>query len=153
VHLRTWGRRVLMGSCCKRFVVPTFHVGLTGPPLVSGLGCAAADSGSGFQLQNRQKKHYIQIIVSVIGYSVTRRVCIAKGCMLDDRGIGVRFVAGETASRLALGHTQPPVHSVPRLLSPVLKRQGCEAGHSPSSAENKKSPPLPLASSYFYMLE
>jgi hypothetical protein len=34
-------------------------------------------------------------------------------------------------SRQALGSTQPPIQWVPRSFSPEIKRQGCEAHHSP----------------------
>jgi hypothetical protein len=48
--------------------------------------------------------------------------------------------------------TQHPVQWVPGALSPGVKRQGCEADHSPpSSAEAKKGgaiPPLPHMSSW-----
>jgi hypothetical protein len=53
---------------------------------------------------------------------------------LDDRAIGVRFPAGASVSRPALGPTQPPVQWVPRVLSPGVKaRPGRDADHSPPS--------------------
>jgi hypothetical protein len=56
-----------------------------------------------------------------------------------------------TASRLAPGATQPPLHWVPGALSPGVKRQGREADHSPPSSAGVKNggavPPLPLWSS------
>jgi hypothetical protein len=69
-------------------------------------------------------------------------VGIALGYGLDDRGSRVRFRRGlgiflfTTASRTALGPTQPPIQGVPGALSLGLKRPGREADHSPlSSAE------------------
>jgi hypothetical protein len=43
-----------------------------------------------------------------------------------------------TTFRLALGPTQPPIQWVPRALSLGVKRQGREAGHSPSSSAEVK---------------
>jgi hypothetical protein len=71
-------------------------------------------------------------------------VGIALGYGLDDRGSRVRFPAGisilfTTASRTALGPTQPPIQWVPGALSLRLKRPWREADHSPpSSAEVKE---------------
>jgi hypothetical protein len=49
-----------------------------------------------------------------------------------------------TASRPALGPTQPPIQSVPGVLSPGVKRPGRDADHSPPSrAEFKKSGATP----------
>jgi hypothetical protein len=69
-------------------------------------------------------------------------VGIALGCGLDDRGSRVRFPAGagnfslNTASRTALGPTQPPTPWIPGALSLGVKRPEREADHShPSSAE------------------
>jgi hypothetical protein len=64
---------------------------------------------------------------------------------LDDRAIGVRSPVGAkifplvSASRPALGPTQPPVKWVQGVLSPGVKaRPGLDADHShPSSAEVK----------------
>jgi hypothetical protein len=65
---------------------------------------------------------------------------------VDDRGCRVRFLAGlgiflfTTASRTALGPTQPPIQSVPWVFSVRVKRPGREADHSPpSSAEVKNA--------------
>jgi hypothetical protein len=45
-----------------------------------------------------------------------------------------------TASRTALGPTQPPIQCVPGILSLGVKRPGSEANHSPpSSAEIKNA--------------
>jgi hypothetical protein len=67
------------------------------------------------------------------------------GYGLDDRGSRVRFPAGlgiflpTTASRTAVGPTQPPIQWVPGALSLRVKRSGREADHSPpSSAEVKE---------------
>jgi hypothetical protein len=72
-------------------------------------------------------------------------VCIALGYVLDDRGSRVRFPAGAgnflftTASRTALGPTQPHIQWVPGALSLGIKRPGREANHSsPSNAEVKE---------------
>jgi hypothetical protein len=52
-----------------------------------------------------------------------------------------------TASRTALGPTQPPIQWVPGALSLEVKRQGREADHlPPSSAEVKESVQLYLHS-------
>jgi hypothetical protein len=68
-------------------------------------------------------------------------VGIALGYGLNDRGSRVRF-SGEglgiflftTASRTALGPTQPPNQWVPGALSLGVKRPGSEADHSPQSS-------------------
>jgi hypothetical protein len=70
-------------------------------------------------------------------------VGIATDYGLHDLGVGVRVPVGSRAfspaSRPALGPTQPPIQWVPGSLSPVVKRQGREADHSPAtSAEVKK---------------
>jgi hypothetical protein len=53
------------------------------------------------------------------------------------RGLGIFFFT--TASRTALGLTQPPIQWVPGALSLVVKRQECEGDHSPPpSAEVKE---------------
>jgi hypothetical protein len=52
----------------------------------------------------------------------------------DSRGLENFLLT--TASRTALGSTQPPIQWVPGALSQGVKRPGCEADHSPpSSAE------------------
>jgi hypothetical protein len=65
---------------------------------------------------------------------------IALGYGLHDRGFesrqGLRIFLFTTASRTALGSTQPLVQWVPGALSLGVKRPGREADHStPSSAE------------------
>jgi hypothetical protein len=53
------------------------------------------------------------------------------------RGLGISLFT--TASRTALGPTQPPIPWVPGALSLGVMRQGREADHSPpSSAEVKE---------------
>jgi hypothetical protein len=71
-------------------------------------------------------------------------VGIALGYGLDERGSGVRFLAGagnfsrHHASRTALGPTQP-IQWIPGALSLGVKRPGREDNHSPpSSAEVKE---------------
>jgi hypothetical protein len=72
----------------------------------------------------------------------TRLQSIALGNGLDDRGFESRQGLGiflfTTASRPALGLTQPPIQWVPGALSLGVKRPGHEADDSfPSSAEVK----------------
>jgi hypothetical protein len=52
------------------------------------------------------------------------------------RGLGIFLFT--TASRTALGPTQPPIQWVQGALSLEVKRPGLEAVHSPSSAEVKE---------------
>jgi hypothetical protein len=73
-------------------------------------------------------------------------VGIALGYGLDDQGSSIRLPVGvgnfffTTASRTALGPTQPPIQWVPGALSTGVKRPGREADHSsPSSAEVKNA--------------
>jgi hypothetical protein len=68
--------------------------------------------------------------------------CYAAGWTIRVLGFGSRRGLGiylfTTASRTALGSTQPPIKWVPRALSLGVKRPGPEADHSrPSSAEVK----------------
>jgi hypothetical protein len=56
------------------------------------------------------------------------------------RGGGLRVFLFSTASRLALGPTQPPIQWILEALSPGPKRPGREGDHSrPSSAEVKNA--------------
>jgi hypothetical protein len=70
--------------------------------------------------------------------------------------VGFRFPAGHgiflysSASRAALGSTQPPIQWVPGVISPRVGRTGREADHSPS-AEIKNGgaiSPLPHSPSW-----
>jgi hypothetical protein len=68
-------------------------------------------------------------------------VGIALDYGLDGRGSRVRFPAGAgnfslktTASRPALGPTQPPIQWVPGAVSLGVKRPGRVADHSPQSS-------------------
>jgi hypothetical protein len=68
-----------------------------------------------------------------------------SGYWLDDRRSSVRFPAGglgiflfTSASRTALGPTQPPSQWVSGALSLGVKRPGREADHSPSSSADVK---------------
>jgi hypothetical protein len=67
---------------------------------------------------------------------------IALGYGLDDRGFESQQRLGiflfTTASRLALGPTQPPIQWVPGCLSLGVKRPGREADHSPISSADVK---------------
>jgi hypothetical protein len=71
-------------------------------------------------------------------------VGIALGYGLDDRDSRVRFPAGvgiflfTTASRTALGPTQPPIQWVPGALSLEVKRSERADHVPPSSAEVKE---------------
>jgi hypothetical protein len=61
----------------------------------------------------------------------------------DDRGFdslrGLGIFLFTTASRGALGPTQPPIQWIPRTVSLIVKRPEREADHSPpSSAEVKE---------------
>jgi hypothetical protein len=68
---------------------------------------------------------------------------IALSYGLDDRGFESRQGLGiflfTTASRPALGPTQPPIQWVPEALSLGVKRSGREADHSPSSGAEVKN--------------
>jgi hypothetical protein len=71
-------------------------------------------------------------------------VGIALGFGLDDRGSRVRMPGGAgnflftTASRTALGPTQPPIQLVAGALYLGVKRPGREASHSPASSAKVK---------------
>jgi hypothetical protein len=45
-----------------------------------------------------------------------------------------------TASRPALGSTQPPIQWVPRVPNPKMRRPGCEANHSLTSSADFMNP-------------
>jgi hypothetical protein len=58
------------------------------------------------------------------------------------------------SSRSALGSTQPPIHWLQEALSPVVKRPGREADHSPpTSAEIKKMWIYTSAPPYVFMAQ
>jgi hypothetical protein len=89
--------------------------------------------------QNKEKRR----INTASSFQIS--VGIALGYGLDDRGSRIRFPAGAgnflftTASRTALGPTQPPIQFVPGALSLEVKRPGREADRTPpSSAEVKE---------------
>jgi hypothetical protein len=66
---------------------------------------------------------------------------IALSYGLDDRGFesrqGLSIFFFTTAPRPVLGPTQPPKYWVPGAISLGVKQSGCEANHSPPSAEVK----------------
>jgi hypothetical protein len=76
----------------------------------------------------------------VMEYTVPGRERIVKLlCVLGPNlGFDFRWVLGfflfTTASRMALGPSQPPIQWVPGALSPGVKRLGREADHSPPSS-------------------
>jgi hypothetical protein len=75
-----------------------------------------------------------------INFNIIVPQCWATGWTIGVLGFYSRRWLGmflfTTASRTALGPTQPPIHWVPGALSLVVKRPGREADHSPpSSAE------------------
>jgi hypothetical protein len=97
------------------------------------------------QFKQRDIRKYYFCIVGDKKKSRDSSVGIALGYGLDDRSSEFRFPAGDeiflfiTASRTALGPTQPPIQWVPGALFLGVKRPGREAGHSsPSSAEVKE---------------
>jgi hypothetical protein len=80
---------------------------------------------------------------------------LAKIHLLDDRGFETRKGLGflfTTASRLALGRTQPPIQWAPGALSLGVKRPEREAEHSlPSSAEVKNMWSYTSTTQYAFM--
>jgi hypothetical protein len=93
-------------------------------------------------------KFCLKIIRAVIAQSVQRW---ATGWTIgvlgfdSQRGLGIFIFT--TASRTALGTTQPPIQWVPGALSLEVKQPGFEADHSPpSSAEVKECVELYLHS-------
>jgi len=74
---------------------------------------------------------------------------------------GVQFPAGAMlgcflfaiTSRPVLRLTQPPIQWVPRPLTPVIKRPGCDVDHSPpSGAEVKNAWSYTSTPQYFFMV-
>jgi hypothetical protein len=117
------------------------------PPLISSL------LGPNIPLHTLSSKNsnhfslysYCILINLALRLSRDSSVGIALGYGLNDWGSRVRFPAGAgiflftTASRTALGPTQPPIQWVPGALSLGVKRPVREADHSPpSSAEVKE---------------
>jgi hypothetical protein len=84
---------------------------------------------------------HIFIIRAVIAQSVQRWATgWTIGVLEFDSRRGLGIFLFTTASRTALGPTQPPIQWVPGALSLGVKRPGREADHSsPSSAEVKNS--------------
>jgi hypothetical protein len=79
------------------------------------------------------------IINAVIAQSVERWATGWKiGVLGFDSRQGLGIFLSNTASRTALGLTQPPIQWVPGDLSLVVKRQGREADHSPPSRAEVK---------------
>jgi hypothetical protein len=68
------------------------------------------------------------------GISVTTVTRLRAGRPAFDSQQGQQFFLFATASRRALGPTQPPVQEVSRFLSPEVKRPGRQADHSPPSS-------------------
>jgi hypothetical protein len=67
-------------------------------------------------------------------------IALGFGVLGLDSRRGLEIFLFTTASRTALGPTQPPIQWVPRALSLGVKRPGSESDHSPpSSAEVKES--------------
>jgi hypothetical protein len=71
-------------------------------------------------------------------------------CSIPGGGLGIFLFT--TASRTALGPTQPPIQWVPGILSLGVKRPGREAGYSlPSSAEVKNAWSYTSSLQYVFM--
>jgi hypothetical protein len=88
----------------------------------------------------RERDHWKDLGIS---RRIALRWNLALGYGLDDRGSILggcwEFFSNITASRTALGPTQPPIQWVPGGLSLGVKRPGREADHSPpSTAEVKR---------------
>jgi hypothetical protein len=83
---------------------------------------------------------YSETVRAVIAQSVYRWVTgWTIGVLGFDSREGLRIFLFTTASRKALGPTQPPIQWIPGALSLGVKRPGREADHSPpSSAEVKE---------------
>jgi hypothetical protein len=77
-------------------------------------------------------------------------VCVATVYGFDSQH--TKIVLFSTASRPALGPTQPPSPLVPAALSRGINRQGREADHTPpSSGEIKNSGTIPPSPPYLSM--
>jgi hypothetical protein len=87
---------------------------------------------------------YTWSYTSIPPIRLRRRDGVALGYGLDDRGFeslqGLGIFLFTTASRTALGPTQPPLQCVPGVLSLAVKRPGRRADNSPPfSAEIKNA--------------
>jgi hypothetical protein len=114
--------------------------------------CLDKDSERSVCISSIFKRHGHQRIIlnclTILSWDSS--VGIAVGCGLDSQGSipgrGKIFLFS-TASRPALGPTQPPIQWVPGVISLGVKQPGHEADYlAPSSAEVKNSgviPPLP----------
>jgi hypothetical protein len=90
---------------------------------------------------HKAHKHALRLCMAAEGSTTLKHVAqthFTDGTAIDSlRGLGIFLFT--TASRTALGPTQPPIQWVPGVLSLGLKRPGREADHSPpSSAEVKE---------------
>jgi hypothetical protein len=85
----------------------------------------------------KKKKCFTAYFVIFLKYNSVAG--IGAGYKLDDREVGGQVPAGSknflfsTSSRPALESTQPPIQWVLGPFSPGVKRQGCEADHSPAA--------------------
>jgi hypothetical protein len=99
---------------------------------------------------NKKKSALIRIICVrnfVLCFASYRAMGWTIGVLGFDSRRGVGIFLFTTASRTALGPTQPPIQWVPGALSLGVKRPGREASHSPlSSAEVKECVELYLHS-------
>jgi hypothetical protein len=101
--------------------------------------------------------HCIRIYFVLLEYwSQDSPVSILTGYTLNGQGIWVPFQAGArdlvpTASRLALGSTQPPIQWVLWVFPPGAMQPGCEADHPHSPSAEVKNRCLPLHSPYVFM--
>jgi hypothetical protein len=97
----------------------------------------------------------LYLIIIFIEPSIVFRVGIATGLWAEhprfDSQHGKVFLFF-TASRPTLGPTQSPIQWVQGVISPGVKRPGCEADHSPPSSIRDKNggviPPLSCMSSW-----
>jgi hypothetical protein len=78
-----------------------------------------------FCLENLKGRHYLEDLD------------IDRNIILEWQGLGIFLLT--TASRSALGPTQPPIQWVPGALSLGVKWPGREADHSPPSRADVKN--------------
>jgi hypothetical protein len=107
---------------------------------------------------------YISFSKNILHHGVSNRAVIAQSVLrwamgwtigvlgfYSRRGLGIFLFT--TASRTALGPTQPPIQWVPGVLSVGVKRPGREADHSPpSSAEVKNAWRYTSTPQYVFMM-